>query len=213
MATIEIRNRWTGVVLLTHETTDERVASGLAMRDALEKVVSAGASLSGADLRDADLRGASLSGADLSAANLRDANLRAANLRGANLRDANLRDADLSGANLRGANLRDADLRDANLRGANLSDAKWADSVVISQVPIQMSGLRWSVDILDQHMQIGCQLHPLHDWAAFDDAAIAAMDGRDALRFWRAHKDSLLSLARSAGRSFEPVNQPEASKE
>ena len=148
MATIEIRSRRTDEVLFTHETTDERMASGLAMRDALEKAVKAGAYLSGAYL---------------------------------------------SGAYLRGA--------------------KWADGVVISQVPIQLSGLHWDVAILDQHMQIGCQLHPLHDWAAFDDADIAAMDGRDARRFWRAHKDALLSLARSAGRSFEPVNQPEAAKE
>ena len=183
MATIEIRNRWTDAVLFTHETTDERIASALAMRDVLEKAVEA------------------------------DANLGGANLGGADLRGAYLRGADLSGANLGGARLRDADLSGAKLRDVDLSGAKWADGVVISKVPVQLSGLHWTVTILDQHMQIGCQLHPLHDWAAFDDAAIAAMDGRDALRFWRAHKDSLLSLARSAGRSFELVNQPEASKE
>ena len=168
MATIEIRNRWIDAVLFTHETTDERMASGLAMRDALEKAVEAGANLSGANL---------------------------------------------SGANLSGAYLRGANLSGAYLRGAYLSGAKWADGVVISQEPIQLYGLHWAVTILDQHMQIGCQLHPLHDWDSFDDAAIAAMDGRSALRFWRAHKDVLLSLARSSGRSFEPVTQPEAAKE
>ena len=198
MATIEIRSRVTGVVIFAHETTDERMASGLAMRDALEKAVEAGADLSGANLSGAYLRGADLRGAYLGSANLR----------GAYLSGADLGSADLSGADLSGANL-----SGAYLRGAYLGSAKWADVVVISKVPVQLSGLHWTVTILDQHMQIGCQLHPLHDWAAFDDAAIAAMDGRDALRFWRAHKDSLLSLARSAGRSFELVNQPEASKE
>lgn len=47
----------------------------------------------------------------------------------------------------------------------------------------------------------------LAEWQTFDDARIAAMDGRDALRFWRAHKDALLALARGDGRSFEPVTQ------
>ena len=36
-------------------------------------------------------------------------------------------------------------------------------------------------------------------------ALIVAMGGRDALRFWRDHKDALLSLARACGRSFDPV--------
>ena len=54
-------------------------------------------------------------------------------------------------------------------------------------------------------MQIGCELHSLADWAAFDEKRIAAMDGCDALRFWRASKDALLGLARAHGRSFEPV--------
>ena len=58
-------------------------------------------------------------------------------------------------------------------------------------------------------MQIGCELHPLAEWATFDDARICAMDGRDALRFWRAHKDALLALARSADRSFDPVQADE----
>lgn len=94
--TIEIKHRWTGVVLFTFE----------------------GANLRGVYLRDADLESADLRGADL-----RDADLRDAYLQGANLRGANLRGADLEGANLRGADLRDAYLRGADLRGANLRGA------------------------------------------------------------------------------------------
>ena len=103
------------------------------------------------------------------------------------------------------ANLAGANLARANLAGANLADAKWRDGVVISQQPIQLYGLHWSVTILDAHMQIGCELHSLAEWSDFDDARIVEMDGRDALRFWREHKDALLSMARSCGRSFDPV--------
>ena len=113
--------------------------------------------------------------------------------------------ANLADANLAGANLAGAYLADANLAGANLAGAKWRDGVVISKPPIQLYGLHWTVTILDAHMQIGCELHSLAEWAEFDDARIVAMDGRDALRFWRDHKDALLSLARSCGRSFDPV--------
>jgi len=113
--------------------------------------------------------------------------------------------ANLEGAYLAGAYLAGAYLAGANLAGANLAGAKWRDGVVISKTPIQLYGLHWVVTILDAHMQIGCELHSLAEWAAFDDARIVAMDGRDALRFWRDHKEALLSLARSCSRSFDPV--------
>ena len=93
--TITIRNRWTDAVLYTHETTAERQASGLAMRDALEAAVKSRAYLSGANL----------SGANLSGAYLSDANLSGANLSGAYLSGANLSDAYLSGAKVRGLTL------------------------------------------------------------------------------------------------------------
>jgi hypothetical protein len=113
---------------------------------------------------------------------------------------ANLSDANLSRANLSGAYLSGANLSDAYLSRAYLSGAKWADGIVINKVPLQISGLHWFVTILDTHMQIGCQLHSLADWAAFDDRQITEMDGRDALRFWRENKDALLGMARAAGR-------------
>ena len=65
---IEIKNRYTGVVIYIH--------SG----DTLSS-----ANLRGANLSSADLSGATLSSADLSGANLSGANLSGANLRGANL--------------------------------------------------------------------------------------------------------------------------------
>ena len=167
----------------------------------------AGANLVGAYLSGAYLASANLAGAYLSGANLASANLTGANLSGADLASANLASADLEGANLVGANLASANLVGANLVGANLASAKWSYGVVISQQPIQLYGLHWSVTILDAHMQIGCELHSLAEWAEFDDARIVAMDGRDALRFWRDHKDALLSLARAEGRSFEKVEK------
>ena len=222
MAKQQIMNRWTGAVLFECEVPDG-LDSGMAMRHALEKAVEAranltGAYLAGANLADANLTGANLAGAYLTGANLAGANLTGANLADANLTGAYLADAYLAGANLTGANLADAyltgaNLTDAYLADANLAGAKWRDGIVITQQPIQISGLHWFVTILDQHMQIGCELHSLHDWERYDDRRIAEMDGRDALRFWRAHKEALLSLARSAGRSFEPVEQPAESAE
>ena len=97
---------------------------------------------------------------------------------------ANLRGADLTDANLRGANLRVADLRGATIYG-----------IKITRTPVTIDGLRWGVTIIDGHIEIGCQFHPIGAWSAFDDAAIAAMDGRDALRFWREHKAIIMALA------------------
>jgi uncharacterized protein YjbI with pentapeptide repeats len=142
---VEIKSRWDSSRVLFTAEVDDSVASGLAMRHALEQAVSvrprlflrgavlsdadlSGADLSGAVLRgavlsDADLRGAVLSDADLSGAVLSGADLSGAVLSGAVLRGAVLSDADLSGAVLRGADLSDAVLSDADLSDADLSDA------------------------------------------------------------------------------------------
>jgi len=215
-------------VLFQCEVPDD-IDSGMAMRHALERAVATRANLTDANLARANLTGAYLAGANLTRANLTDAYLADANLARANLTDANLARANLTRANLTGAYLARADLTDANLTGANLTDAylaganltgayltganlagayltgaKIRDGIVLSRRPLQIAGLTWTVTIYDAHMQIGCQFHSLHDWQSFDDETIVGMDGRNALRFWRAHKETLLSLARADGRSFEP---------
>ena len=197
---IVIKHRHTDTVLYEYQPTEDERASGLAMRAALEAGVRDGANLVGANLVGANLGGANLVGAYLVGANLVGANLVGANLVGANL----------FGAYLFGANLGGANLDSANLDGAYLTGAKWKGGIVINKPPIQLFGLRWRVTILEKHMQIGCELHKLSDWAEYDDARIAAMDGRNALRFWRAHKDVLLGLARSAGcgAATEPAPAP-----
>ena len=102
MTTIEIKHRHTGVVLYTHEATDERVASGRATLDALEASCASSADLDGANLAGAYLDGANLAGAYLAGANLAGADLAGANLDGANLDGAYLGGADLGGARLVG---------------------------------------------------------------------------------------------------------------
>jgi hypothetical protein len=74
------------------------------------------------------------------------------------------------------------------------NEGEYRDGITITKAPIQISGLRWPVAIYDQHMQIGCEFHAHADWADFNDQRIASMDGRDALRFWRAHKTELMAL-------------------
>jgi hypothetical protein len=140
------------------------------------------------------------------------ANLSGANLKGANLSDANLSGANLSEANLSDAYLSGANLSDANLSGAYLSGAKWRDEITIIRRPIQIYGLHddWAVTILDQHMQIGCELHRLDEWEAFDDRRICEMDGRSALMFWRKNKDALLAMAKADGRGASAAKTTEA---
>ena len=79
--------------------------------------------------------------------------------------------------------------------------------------PVQITGLRWPVTICDHVMTIGCQTHALSAWEAFSDGEIEAMDGPDALQFWRSNKDALLALARGAGRSFEAAVDPAESEQ
>jgi len=223
----EVTN-WSGSVQFTAEIdcaedAPRRIKLGLAVQWArktganLADANLAGANLAGANLAGANLAGANLAGANLAGAYLAGANLAGANLAGAYLADANLADANLAGAYLAGANLAGANLAGAYLAGAYLAGAylaganlaganlEWRDGIVISKPPIQVFGLGYRVTILDAHMQIGCELHSLAEWESFDNKRIGKMDGVAARRFWDAHKDGLLALARGAGRSFEPV--------
>jgi len=213
MSAIQIRHRHTDAVLFECEVP-AGLKSGLHMRHALEQASATRANLAGAYLARANLAGAYLAGAYLDGAYLARANLAGAYLAGANLAGANLAGAYLdgaylaraylAGANLAGANLARAYLARANLAGAyldgaylaraNLAGATFGDGVTASRGVLQVLGLRWVVTVFDAHMLIGCQMHSLDDWAAFDDRQIAAMDGAHALRFWRQHKTTLLAL-------------------
>ena len=149
--------------------------------------------LVGANLRDASLRDANLGGA-----NLRDAYLVGANLVGANLRDANLRDANLGGAYLGGANLGGANLVGANLRDANLGELRSMDGASgnCREVKAIQADI-WPVTYTATHMQIGCQLHTIEEWWAFNDDQINEMDS-DALKWWGIWKPILQKIIETA---------------
>ena len=87
-----------------------------------------------------------------------------------------------SGADLSGANLFKADLSRTNLYGEK-----------INKIPIQISGLKWWVNITKIHIQIGCQIHKAEEWFNFTDEQITAMH-EEALIFWKTNKD-LIKLA------------------
>jgi hypothetical protein len=106
---IEIKCRFSGSILFSHEAEDNSV------KLTLEAAVSARANLAGANLARANLDGANLDGANLAGANLDGAYLAGANLDGANLDGANLDGAYLAGANLDGEVLTKAPISILNL--------------------------------------------------------------------------------------------------
>jgi len=67
--------------------------------------------------------------------------------------------------------------------------------------PLFLAGLTWPVTITDSHMTIGCQTHSLTEWWSYDNRTIIAMDSRNALKFWRAHKAMLRGLCEATGRT------------
>lgn len=104
-----------------------------------------------------------------------------------------------------------ADIRGADLTGADLAGAIWAEGVTLEATPLCLTGLRWAVWILDTHMQIGCELHTFAEWEGFDDRAIAEMDGRKALKFWRQWREPLLALCatrKTKADSRQPSRDP-----
>lgn len=164
----------------------------------------------GADLTGASLVGLNLAGANLIAGNFRDADLSSTDLAGAYLDSANLsgavmRSTSLNGASLLGASFASASMESVSLDGAsvfgaNFAGARWQQRITLKRAPMTVSGLDYQVIILDDHMQIGCQLHPISAWGEFDYRRIAEMDGKRAVAFWRRHGVALIAMARSDGR-------------
>ena len=118
-----------------------------------------------------------------------------ADLKEANLRGADLTGADLYQANLRGTNLRGADLYQADLRGAE------TEYGTLTVNPVSLTGLFYSILITEYSIKIGCEHHKIEDWESFDNAAIAAMDGKDALKFWAGWKSIIMSAANTLRKS------------
>ncbi|MGZ5053409.1 MAG: pentapeptide repeat-containing protein [Methylobacter sp.] len=174
---IEIKNRFSGEVIFSHEQEENSI------KITLEMARNARANLSCANLSCANLDGANLDGASLDGAYLSRANLAR----------ANLSCAYLAGANLAGANLARANLARANLDGAYLDGATYGVATLAKGL-LQLLGLSWPVLIFDSHIKIGCQFHSTEEWSEFDDDKIKSMSG-GALEFWNKNKSMILAMA------------------
>ena len=147
MKTIEIKSRFTGDVIFSHE------CDGNTILITLWEGINCDANLENADLRNANLENANLIDANLENADLSYANLWHADLSGADLRNANLSYADLSYADLSYA-----DLWNANIRNANLSHAKGIDT---AYMPIYC---KCSLAIKGDYIRIGCKEKTVEEW-------------------------------------------------
>lgn len=216
---------------------EQAVQQQVSLRDAvldytrLARVGLAGADLEGAsfvraELDKADLSGANICGADFTGATMEGANLSGVNAVGAIFSRAVLNEAKCAGANLcsayfdnveayfadfTNADITEACITRADFSGGLFSGAKY-DGLTLKAPPIFIGHFTWDVIIFDSDMQIGCELHSLHDWETFTDEYIIFMGGKQALRFWRSNKTMLLDLARNNGASFEPFDTAGAAK-
>lgn len=75
------------------------------------------------------------------------------------------------------------------------------NAVTITKCPITVYGLLWPVSITDNHISIGCEFHPIHEWENFDHKVISDMDPK-AYDFWAEHRTTILGLANIHQRSI-----------
>ena len=64
-------------------------------------------------------------------------------------------------------------------------------SVVCTAIPKVITGLLYTITITDEHLRAGCQVHTFQEWRAKTDRDVLAMDGKDALVFY---KETLIPL-------------------
>jgi hypothetical protein len=145
-----------------------------------------------ATLDDAYFVCANLTGANMTGANMTGANMTGVNLTGADLIRAELVRAILIRADLTDANLIRADLTNANLTGATYRN------MPCTRPPVQVSGLRWNVVILDKHIIIGCQMHEATAWRGFEDGTLLKMHP-SAPGLWHIWGGTIMALAKAHG--------------
>ena len=73
--------------------------------------------------------------------------------------------------------------------------ASVSGSARVEKTPINIIGLIWDVTITDVHIAIGCQCHPIKGWAKWTPKQVAHMHP-DAEKFWKAHKTTIMALAK-----------------
>jgi hypothetical protein len=57
-----------------------------------------------------------------------------------------------------------------------------------------ITSFKYHISIMDNHIKIGCELHTKTKWKKFTNKDIIAMDGKNALVWWKENKKWILSL-------------------
>ena len=60
--------------------------------------------------------------------------------------------------------------------------------------PISITNLKYQTTITDNHLRVGCEMHTFEEWNKFSDNRILAMEGKEALKWWKAHKPLIMGI-------------------
>lgn len=188
----------------------ERMFRGLSLQDAHLAGTSwvdaafLGCDFTGVDFSGSDFTGATFYGCDFSDADLNHARFEGAIFhdsertvfQGASLNNSVLHDAKMCGADLNGATLDGVDFYAADLRG-----------VEHFQFTPKFERLThpWTVTILADHIQIGCQTHSTYYWENLLPFKLCMMHPF-AEMFWTMHRTKILSLAKELRNIHEVEN-------
>lgn len=58
-----------------------------------------------------------------------------------------------------------------------------------------ITGERYNITILPNHIKIGCQLYTKEEWFNFEDHEILEMDGKEGLKWWKKWKPLLQGMS------------------
>ena len=155
------------------------------------------------------IRGGNIWGGTIRGGTILGGNIWGGNIWGGTIDGGNIRGGTILGGTILGGNIWGGNIRGGTIRGGTIDGGTIRDGTTTSKDPIFISGLPYSVTVTDAHILIGCALHTIAEWRAFNDRRILEMDGKDVLDFWRTNRDLILGLCVSTGR-LDTVAAPEA---
>lgn len=74
---------------------------------------------------------------------------------------------------------------DARVSGDTQVSGDARVSVVCLATPKVITGLLYTLTITDEHLRAECQVHTFHEWRTKTEREVLAMDGKDALVFYK----------------------------
>ncbi len=155
-----------------------------------------GGDIRGGTIWGGDIRGGTIWGGDIMGGTIRGGDIRGGDIRGGDIRGGDIWGGTIWGGTIWGGDIWGGTIWGGDIRGGDIRGGTIRGGDIVKDSPIYIGGLQWNITIKSTHITIGCEHHTHKEWDKFSDKRILEMAGKDALKFWKSHKKTIIQFAK-----------------